>query len=118
MRPQQEPCPGQRSGTWRERGALGFRGMEMPSSQETSKLDPWTVGAIAVVAYALSNMVHEGVGHGGACVLVGGRPEALNAVFFECSVEGLASAAGRWLAAGGSIANLVFAALAWMGTRK
>jgi len=91
--------------------------MGRPSSTERSWLDPWTVGAIAVVAYALSNVVHEGLGHGGACVLVGGRPKELNAVFFDCSVEGLPSAAARWVAAGGSIANLLFAALAWAGIR-
>ncbi len=79
---------------------------------KTTTLDRWTVGAIAVVAYAVSNVVHEGLGHGGACLLVGGRPETLNAIFFECSVEGLQSSAQRWLAAGGSIANLVFAGLA------
>jgi len=92
--------------------------MAPPSPPERSWLDPWTVGAIAVVAYALSNVVHEGLGHGGACVLVGGRPQELNAVFFECSVEGLPSAARRWLAAGGSIANVIFAALAWLGTTR
>ena len=92
--------------------------MAHPSPPERSWLDPWTVGAIAVVAYAASNLVHEGLGHGGACLLVGGRPEELNAVFFECSVEGLPSAARRWLAAGGSIANLIVAGLAWMGVRR
>jgi hypothetical protein len=85
--------------------------MERPSP-DSSRLDPWTVGAIAVVAYAIGNVVHEGLGHGGACLLVGGRPEELNAIFFQCSVEGLPSSAEKWLAAGGSIANLVVAALA------
>ena len=87
------------------------------ASPERSALDPWTLAAIAVVAYAVGNVVHEGLGHGGACVLVGGRPEELNAVFFECSVDGLPSSARRWLAAGGSIANLIVAALAWLSLR-
>jgi len=91
--------------------------MHAPARQGTS-LDPWTVGAIAVVAYALGNVVHEGLGHGGACLLVGGRPEELNAIFFECAVEGLPSSARRWLAAGGSIANLLVAALAWASLRS
>jgi hypothetical protein len=84
---------------------------------DAPRLDPWTIGAIAVVAYALSNVVHEGLGHGGACLLVGGRPEELNAIFFECSIEGLQSSARRWLAAGGSLANLAVAALAWLALR-
>ncbi|HVP59093.1 MAG TPA: hypothetical protein VMT11_00885 [Myxococcaceae bacterium] len=91
--------------------------MTVEPGRPESLLDVWTVGAIAVVAYALSNVVHEGLGHGGACLLVGGRPEALNAVFFECSVDGLPSSAARWLAAGGSIANLGAAALAYGASR-
>ena len=35
--------------------------MERPSP-ESSRLDPWTVGAIAVVAYSIGNVVHEGLG--------------------------------------------------------
>ncbi|HUM10906.1 MAG TPA: hypothetical protein VLT82_08170 [Myxococcaceae bacterium] len=91
--------------------------MDESAPAPDSVLDVWTVGAIAVVAYALSNVVHEGLGHGGACLLVGGHPETLNAVFFECSVEGLPSSARRWLAAGGSVANLGVAALAYGALR-
>jgi hypothetical protein len=87
-------------------------------SADPSRLDRWTVGAIAVIAYVVANVVHEGLGHGGACVLVGGRPQELNAIFFECSVEGLPPAAERWLAAGGSIANLVVAVLAWVALQR
>jgi len=90
--------------------------MERPSP-ESSRLDPWTVAAIAVVAYALSNVVHEGLGHGGACLAVGGHPRQLTAVFFDGDLEGLPPSAGRWVAAGGSLANLVAAALAWVGLR-
>ncbi len=88
--------------------------MEASSTSDTSRLDPWTVGALAVVAYCIGNVVHEGLGHGGACVLVGGKPQELNAIFFECSIDGLPPAARRWLAAGGSIANLLVAIPAWI----
>src|SRR5262245_50444344 len=91
--------------------------MEAPRPGDTSRLDPWTVGAIAVVAYALSNVVHEGLGHGGACIAVGGQPRQLTAVFFDGDLEGLPASAGRWVAAGGSLANLVAAAVAWVGLR-
>jgi hypothetical protein len=90
--------------------------MERPSP-ESSRLDPLTVAAIAVVAYALSNVVHEGLGHGGACVAVGGHPKQLTAVFFDGDLEGLPASAGRWVAAGGSLANLLVAAIAWAGLR-
>ena len=91
--------------------------MTASSSTEASRLDPWTVGAIAVVAYALSNVVHEGLGHGGACIAVGGHPRQLTAVFFDGDVEGLPASAGRWVAAGGSLANLAAAAVAWAALR-
>ncbi len=92
--------------------------MEASSSADASGLDPWTVGALAVVAYCIGNVVHEGLGHGGACVLVGGRPQELNAIFFECSIEGLPPAARRWLAAGGSIANLLVCVPAWSALQR
>jgi hypothetical protein len=68
-----------------------------------------TVGAIAVVAYCLANIIHEGLGHGGACLLVGGRPQILNAVFFQCDEAGLARGATRIVAAAGSVLNLIAA---------
>jgi len=92
--------------------------MEASSPADASRLDPWTVGALAVVAYCIGNVVHEGLGHGGACVLVGGTPQELNAIFFECSIEGLRPAARRWLAAGGSIANLGVAVPAWLALQR
>ncbi len=36
--------------------------------------DPWTVASIAVVVYCLSNVAHEGIGHGGACLLWAASP--------------------------------------------
>jgi hypothetical protein len=82
-------------------------------SLSTDALDRPTVAAIAVVAYALANLIHEGLGHGGACVLVGGRPAMLNAVFFRCDVSGLSGSALRLVAAGGSVTNLIAAGAIW-----
>ena len=76
------------------------------------------MGAIAIVAYALSNLVHEGLGHGGACLVVGGRPEELTAVFFDGDLTGLPPSASRVVAAGGSIANLIAAGVAWVAGRS
>jgi hypothetical protein len=61
---------------------------------------------MAVVAYAIANVAHEGVGHAGACLAVGGRPVALSAVHFEGDLEGRPPSARRWQAAGGTLANL------------
>jgi len=81
-------------------------------------LDRWTIAAIAIVVYVVSNLAHEAAGHGGMCLLTGGRPEMLNAVFFECDEAGLSPAAVRWIAAAGTLSNLVLACIAWGGLRR
>jgi len=57
------------------------------------------------VATVIANVIHEGIGHGGMCVATGGHPLALSTVHFECSLD------TRLVAAGGTLANLVFGAL-------
>jgi len=37
------------------------------------KDDALTIAAIAIVVYIVAGVIHEGVGHGGACLLAGGR---------------------------------------------
>jgi len=74
-------------------------------------LDPWTVAAIAVCAAVITDVVHEGLGHGGMCAATGAQPLALSAVHFECSAD------TRLVAAGGTLANLVFGALSWVAAR-
>jgi hypothetical protein len=88
-----------------------------PSSDPAS-FDRWTIAAIAIVVYVVSNLAHEAAGHGGACLLTGGRAEMLNAVFFECEEAGLSPAAVRWIAASGTLANLVLACIAWGALRR
>ncbi len=68
-----------------------------------------TVAAVAVVAYAIANVGHEGLGHGGACLLVGGDPQFLSAVHFEGERDGMW--ANRVISAGGTLVNFVLAAL-------
>lgn len=77
----------------------------------TSRIDLPTLVAISLVAYALANVAHEGLAHGGACVAVGGEPRTLNAVYFECGREDVSAAGSRWIAAAGSLVNLVLAGL-------
>jgi len=71
-----------------------------------------TVASLAVLAYAAANVLHEALGHGGACLLAGGTPIRLTSVSFECSTAGLGPGASRLVAAGGSIVNLLVGVLA------
>jgi hypothetical protein len=64
-----------------------------------------TVAAIAILAYMLGNVLHEGLGHGGACLLIGAKPLVLSSVHFECSAD------SRLVMAGGTLVNLLAAAV-------
>jgi hypothetical protein len=80
--------------------------MEAATKAETTintdaMADPFTVGAIAILAYMLGNVLHEGLGHGGTCLLAGAKPLVLSSVHFECSVE------GRLVMAGGTLVNFL-----------
>lgn len=81
------------------------------SASHARDSDFWTVVAIAVVAGVCSDFIHEGIGHGGACLLTGGHPLALSTVHFECAGE------SRLVAAGGTIANLIAATVFWAASR-
>ncbi|HVA64701.1 MAG TPA: hypothetical protein VNF74_13325 [Terriglobales bacterium] len=58
-----------------------------------------TLAAIALVAGALTTLLHEGVGHGGACWLSGGHNLVVSSVNEECSV------ANPWISAAGTLVN-------------
>jgi hypothetical protein len=69
-------------------------------------IDRATVIAIAVLAYTLSNVVHEAIGHGGAALALGARPTMLNAIFFNYDEATASPAAQRLISAAGSVADL------------
>lgn len=89
----------------------------MQSSDSNEGLpDLITIIAIAVVAYALANVLHEGLGHGGACLLVGGKPIALSSLHFECDAEN--SMRAKIVASAGSIVNAIAGAVAFILLRR
>jgi hypothetical protein len=73
--------------------------------------DLWTIAAIAVCATVVTDFIHEGLGHGGLCMAIGAQPLALSTVHFQCSVD------TRLVAAGGTLANLIFGAAFWGAAR-
>jgi len=74
--------------------------------------DILTIIAIAIVAYALANVIHEGLGHGGACLLVGGRPIELSSLHFRCEAD------SKFVSAAGCIANVIAAGIALLFFRR
>jgi hypothetical protein len=96
-----------------------------PAAPSTNLPDLLTISAIAIIDYALADFIHEGIGHGGMCLLIGGHPTMLSSVSFECVrlVAGSSSEVARSLAvgglvpAGGTLANLAAGMLCWLGLR-
>ena len=78
---------------------------------ESKRVDILTVAGIAAVAEVVTTLLHEGLGHGGACLLVHGRPLGWGAYYFDCDTAGLSVWAGRIVAAAGSTVNLAVALL-------
>lgn len=74
-------------------------------TETKSPLDSLTIGAIAILAYMLGNVLHEGLGHGGACLLDGGKSLVISSVHFECSAD------TRLVDAGGTVVNLIAGAV-------
>ncbi|HEY1678688.1 MAG TPA: hypothetical protein VGG04_13320 [Candidatus Sulfotelmatobacter sp.] len=73
--------------------------------------DVWTVVAIAICATVITDFIHEGLGHGGMCIGTGARALVLSTVHFECSAD------TRLVAAGGTLANLIFGVVFWRAAR-
>lgn len=82
-----------------------------PRLREATKPDLLTIAAITIVATVIADLIHEALGHGGMCVATGGRAMVLSTVHFECSAQ------TRLVAAGGTLANLIFGALFWVAAR-
>jgi len=53
-------------------------------ASSTARDDLPTVGAIALVAMCLVTFNHEGLGHGGACLALGGQVQLLTSSLFHC----------------------------------
>src|SRR4051794_40371436 len=90
----------------------------MDTGKTIEKPDWLTVSALAVVAHALSVFIHEALGHGGTCVAVGCTPRLLTTMQFRGDEHSLPKLAVDAISAGGSVANLVAAAIAMLLLRR
>ena len=94
--------------------------MTQPAADRSTvaPIDKLTITAIAIIAYALANILHEGLGHGGACLIVGCTPKVLSSMHFDGDTAGLSRAATNLIQAGGTFANLLGAAIAFAWFKK
>lgn len=81
-------------------------GKAVPNS--VSELDDIpTVCALAVIAVCITTTAHEALGHGSACLVLGGRIARLTSVYFQCSVH------SRLIAPAGPLGNYTAGIVAW-----
>jgi hypothetical protein len=73
--------------------------------------DKITVGAVAIIAMCVATAAHEAMGHGTACLLLGGRITLLTSVYFHCAVQ------SRFVSPAGPLGNLLAAVAGWAAMR-
>jgi hypothetical protein len=78
----------------------------MTTEPAQPRVDFLTAISVAIVAYAAADLVHEALGHGLTCLLLGFRVTRLSTV----ALEGVSD--GYLVPASGSVANLLFGGLA------
>jgi len=62
----------------------------------------WTLAAAGAVGYMLSNVLHEGLGHGGMALLSGARQITVTSTYMDAG-----DLSTRWILAAGTLVNLL-----------
>ena len=70
-----------------------------------------TLFAVACAAYLLADFAHEGLGHGGACLVLGGKSLLLTTTTQHCSTQ------SRLIDGAGPVSGIAIALLAWLWLR-
>ena len=85
-----------------------------PHRNEPSPIadDLLTICAISIVAGILTNILHEGVGHGLVALLTGAKSGVLTTVAWSSAFD------SRLVAAGGTLVNLAAALVFWLALRS
>ncbi len=73
---------------------------------ETNRNDGLTVSALAILAALTVTVAHEALGHGGACLALGGHITRLSSALFRCDIS------LPWIDAAGPAMNLLAGTLA------
>ena len=98
--------------------AMGSAETKIPPEVVGQDLDLVTVAAIAIVAYAISNVLHEDVGHGLVSILVGGKAQFLSSMNYVGDHQALPGWAVRLVSAGGTLVNLAAGLLAMIFLKR
>ncbi len=77
-----------------------------------------TIIALSVIVYIIQNILHELIGHGGACYLSGSDPVSFSTAYFEYDHETMSDSLRRLIASAGSIVNLLTGLFFWVMLKK
>jgi len=80
----------------------------MPAASDSAKDDRLTLIAISALACILQDILHEGLGHGITAWLSGAQRLTMSTVALQSDIE------TRWIAANGTLVNLLFAGIFWL----
>lgn len=86
--------------------------MNKPKEPSSTADDGLTICAISIVAGILTNVLHEGVGHGLVALLTGAKSGVLTTVAWSSAVD------SRLIEAGGTLMNLAAALVSWLALRS
>jgi hypothetical protein len=98
-----------------------MKSSEMNSPVERSAspiVDTLTVIAIACIAYILGVALHELAGHGGACLLLGGKLRELNAFYVDCDYRQMGDLAIRIVGGAGPLVSLLTGVVSFLLLRR
>jgi len=70
-----------------------------------------TLIAAAAAAYGAADLAHEGLGHGGACLALGGQLRTLSTTYADCAIS------SRVIDGAGPVAGIAVALIAWIWLR-
>jgi hypothetical protein len=86
-------------------------------SVRISSFDILTLIAIAICVYTLADIFHEGLGHGLAYILLGGKTVNISSTACDCVADGLSRAALRVVSAAGPMMNFALSIVFWIVLR-
>ncbi len=92
--------------------------MMSSSTREKPSVDLLTLSVISASAYLFGTFLHEMIGHGLNCLLVGGRVTELGAFYVNCDYAGMTDLAIRWVAFAGPLVSLLTGVIStWIWAR-
>jgi hypothetical protein len=81
-------------------------------------IDTATIAALSALAYIIAVFLHEIMGHGLACALLGGRLTELGAFYVDCAYTGMSDPGIRIVALAGPAVSLLVGAVSFIAWRS